>query len=175
MNKKYEEKINKMIDEFKKEQRQLNKKIEKQNKNIKRIIVIMIVFSLVLSGITGVASYTLTASQVAYNPRDNSWNIENTEDAINELRDTIGSSLVGSIYSYMGTYSPFGYLACDGSEYNISDYPRLAEHINRHFGSYNFFGGDGTTTFAVPDLRGEFLRGTGTNSHTNSFLKEIKG
>lgn len=36
------------------------------------------------------------------------------------------------------------------------------------FGAVNHFGGDGTTTFAVPDLRGEFLRGTGTNIHTNS-------
>lgn len=26
----------------------------------------------------------------------------------------------------------------------------------------NFFGGDRVTTFAVPDLRGEFLRGSGT-------------
>lgn len=45
-------------------------------------------------------------------------------------------------------------------------YPILAEHIKTNFGSYNKFGGDGTTTFAVPDLRGEFLRGTGTNSHS---------
>ena len=66
----------------------------------------------------------------------------------------------------MGTTAPYGYLACDGSEYNIADYPRLASHINAHFGSINHFGGDGETTFAVPDLRGEFLRGTGTNSHS---------
>jgi microcystin-dependent protein len=33
--------------------------------------------------------------------------------------------------------------------------------------SKNFFGGDGTTTFKVPDLQGEFLRCTGTNSRTN--------
>jgi len=28
----------------------------------------------------------------------------------------------------------------------------------------NFFGGDGITTFAVPDLRGEFLRGAGVGA-----------
>lgn len=79
----------------------------------------------------------------------------------------LDSGEVGSILSYMGNNVPIGCLACDGTIYNITDYPDLAEHINAQFGSYNYFGGDGTTTFAVPDLRGEFLRGTGTNSHTN--------
>lgn len=74
---------------------------------------------------------------------------------------------VGTIKAYMGITAPKDYLACDGTIYNIADYRELAEHIKTQFGSYNFFGGDGITTFAVPDLRGEFLRGTGTNSHTN--------
>lgn len=69
---------------------------------------------------------------------------------------------VGHIISHMGTVAPKHYLICNGSEYNIEDYPYLAEHITKDFGSVNYFGGDGTTTFAVPDLRGEFLRGTGT-------------
>lgn len=67
---------------------------------------------------------------------------------------------VGHILSYMGNIPPKHYLNCDGSEYDILKYPYLAEHIREQFGSYNFFGGDGTNTFAVPDLRGEFLRGT---------------
>ena len=74
---------------------------------------------------------------------------------------------VGTILTFMGTIPPTDYLACDGIIYNIDDYPLLAEHIKIQFGRYDYFGGDGTTTFAVPDLRGEFLRGTGTNSHTN--------
>lgn len=73
----------------------------------------------------------------------------------------------GTVISFFGLTPPTGYLACDGTAYNIADYQALADHINTQFGSYDFFGGDGTTTFAVPDLRGEFLRGTGTNSHTN--------
>lgn len=76
-------------------------------------------------------------------------------------------SPIGTIISYMGITAPKDYLACDGTVYNIVDYKELAEYIKRQFGSYDYFGGDGTTTFAVPDLRGEFLRGTGTNSHTN--------
>ena len=73
-----------------------------------------------------------------------------------------GDTPVGHILSYMGVTAPEHYLVCDGAVYNISDYPELANHFEREFGSSNFFGGDGTTTFAVPDLRGEFLRGTGT-------------
>ena len=74
---------------------------------------------------------------------------------------------IGTVISYMGNTAPKDYLVCDGTIYNISDYKELAEYIKVQFGSYNYFGGDGITTFAVPDLRGEFLRGTGTNSHTN--------
>ena len=74
---------------------------------------------------------------------------------------------IGTIISYMGNNPPKDYLSCDGTVYNINDYQALADFINTEFGSYDFFGGDGIITFAVPDLRGEFLRGTGTNSHTN--------
>ena len=58
---------------------------------------------------------------------------------------------VGSIISYMGNNVPKHYLPCDGSIYNIADYPELALHIKNEFGTYNYFGGDGITTFAVPD------------------------
>ena len=74
---------------------------------------------------------------------------------------------VGHIISHMGNTAPKHYLICDGTEYNISDYPYLAQHFKTEFGSYNYFGGDGVNTFAVPDLRGEFLRGTGENNHEN--------
>ena len=75
------------------------------------------------------------------------------------------SNPTGTIISFMGIYAPDGYLACDGSTYNIADYPRLANFFLVQFGSVNNFGGDGTTTFAVPNLSGEFLRGTGSNGH----------
>lgn len=72
----------------------------------------------------------------------------------------------GCIIQMMGVNAPDGYLKCDGQVYNIADYQNLADYFNAQFNSPNYFGGNGTTTFAVPDLRGEFLRGTGTNSHT---------
>lgn len=68
---------------------------------------------------------------------------------------------VGEIISYMGTISPPNYLICDGAEYQISDFPYLTHHFIENFGTVNYFGGDGKLTFAVPDLRGEFLRGMG--------------
>ena len=74
---------------------------------------------------------------------------------------------LGTVINFMGTTAPEYYLACDGTIYNILEYSALSNFFEVQFGSVNYFGGDGTTTFAVPDLRGEFLRGTGTNSHTN--------
>ena len=74
---------------------------------------------------------------------------------------------VGHIIPFMGNNAPAHYLICDGSTYNIADYPYLSQHFKDEFGKVNYFGGNGTTTFTVPDLRGEFLRGTGTNSHAN--------
>lgn len=50
-----------------------------------------------------------------------------------------------------------GFLPCDGSIYNISEYPGLFSIIG------NDFGGDGKTTFAVPDLRGAATMGVGKN------------
>ena len=78
-----------------------------------------------------------------------------------------GFTPVGSIIAVMGNDAPTNYLKCDGAIYNIEDYPELANYFEEQFDNTNFFGGDGATTFAVPDLRGEFLRGTGTNSHTS--------
>lgn len=51
------------------------------------------------------------------------------------------------------------YLICDGTIYNFSTYPYLGAKLS------NAFGGNGVTTFGVPDLRGRFpliYDGTGT-------------
>ncbi len=66
---------------------------------------------------------------------------------------------IGTVISFIGRTSPDGYLVCDGGEYAISAYPRLAGFIKEQFDSFEYFGGDGETTFAVPDLRNLFLRG----------------
>lgn len=90
-----------------------------------------------------------------------------------QIDDTIEAVPVGHILTYMGTKSPAHYLVCDGAEYNITDYPLLAQHIIDNFEIVNYFGGDGETTFAVPDLRGEFLRGSGTATRNTGSGAEV--
>ena len=58
---------------------------------------------------------------------------------------------VGEIIRTIGNKTPKHYLMCDGSTYNIVDYPYLAQYFKDTFGAINVFGGDGTTTFGVPD------------------------
>lgn len=101
-----------------------------------------------ISDIIGVKNKSITIDPLEY---------VNTKNGIED-------SPVGHIIAHMGTTAPAHYLICDGSEYNIADYPYLAQHFIDNFGSVDYFGGDGAITFAVPDLRGEFLRGTGTAS-----------
>lgn len=58
---------------------------------------------------------------------------------------------VGEIIRTIGNKTPKHYLMCDGSTHNIADYPYLAQYFKDTFGAINAFGGDGTTTFGVPD------------------------
>ena len=68
---------------------------------------------------------------------------------------------IGSVMPFAGDKVPDGWLLCDGSEVNISDYPALFDVIRMAWG------GDGTTKFRVPDMRGMFLRGvSGTSTKT---------
>lgn len=80
---------------------------------------------------------------------------------------TSESSPVGEIIAFMGTVCPDHYVVCDGAEYPLGTYPILERFFAKQFGSVNHFGGDGENTFAVPDLRGEFLRGTGGESNAS--------
>ena len=52
----------------------------------------------------------------------------------------------GTVLPYALPSAPGGFLNCDGAVYNIADYPTLGGLL------LATFGGNGTTTFAVPDL-----------------------
>jgi len=52
---------------------------------------------------------------------------------------------------------PSGWLVCDGTIYTVASYPSLGALLG------NTYGGS-TGTFAVPDMRGYFVRGYGTNA-----------
>jgi len=61
---------------------------------------------------------------------------------------------VGVIQAFAGSTSPSGWLECDGSAISRTTYADLFAVIGTTFGA-----GDGSTTFNLPDLRGEFIRG----------------
>ena len=121
---------------------------------------------ILFSFISVYAAGVLNAGSVGYCPETNNMQAATVSDALDILYNRVDNVPIGTIMPYMGKNAPENYLICDGTVYNIADYQKLADHIKADFGSYNKFGGDGTTTFAVPDLRGEFLRGAGNNSRT---------
>lgn len=71
------------------------------------------------------------------------------------IRTLVATALPAGIVSPFGrTTAPPGWLACDGSTVSRGAYPALFAAIGTTWGS-----GDGSTTFGLPDLRGEFVRG----------------
>jgi microcystin-dependent protein/sporulation protein YlmC with PRC-barrel domain len=65
----------------------------------------------------------------------------------------------GAVMAFAMNSAPSGWLAADGSNVNRTTYAALFTAIGTTYGA-----GDGSTTFALPDLRGYFVRGSGTNS-----------
>ncbi|MBI3445421.1 MAG: tail fiber protein, partial [Magnetospirillum sp.] len=55
---------------------------------------------------------------------------------------------VGEIRLFAGSYAPVGWHLCDGTILTIKDYEILFSTLG------TIWGGNGTTTFALPDLRG---------------------
>jgi microcystin-dependent protein len=70
----------------------------------------------------------------------------------------------GLVIAWTGSSSPTGWLICDGSIYQISIYPKLGALLGKTFG------GDGSSTFAVPNYKGAFLRGTGTSPIDGTYI-----
>jgi microcystin-dependent protein len=77
--------------------------------------------------------------------------------------DGLTGAPAGVIMAFAGTAAPTGFLPCDGSPVSRTTYATLFAAIGTTWGS-----GDGSTTFNVPDLRGMFMRGTGTNATGSS-------
>ena len=60
----------------------------------------------------------------------------------------------GSVIYHAANTPPTGFLKADGAAVSRSTYSDLFAAIGETYGA-----GDGSTTFLVPDLRGEFMRG----------------
>lgn len=65
----------------------------------------------------------------------------------------------GIILPFGGTSAPTGYQLCNGALISRTTFASLFAAIGTAYGS-----GDGSTTFALPDLRYSTLRGVGTNT-----------
>ena len=85
-----------------------------------------------------------------------------------------GFTPVGTIIMVTGSVAPENYVLCDGTMYLISQFPVLASHFQTQFGSKNYFGGDGTTTFAVPDVRPTYSLVSYVISTKNIFIETLE-
>lgn len=76
-------------------------------------------------------------------------------EEITDIRNSNTSGLLaGTIIAFGGQNTPTGYLKCNGALVSRTIYADLFAAIGTTFGI-----GDGSTTFALPDLRGYFPRG----------------
>ena len=70
-----------------------------------------------------------------------------------------GGVPAGAVMAFAMNSAPSGWLAADGSNVNRTTYAALFSAIGTTYGA-----GDGSTTFALPDLRGIFVRGSGSQT-----------
>lgn len=63
--------------------------------------------------------------------------------------------MIATIKLFAGNFAPLGWFFCDGSLLPISQYQALYSLLG------TIYGGDGRTTFGLPDLRGRVPMGTG--------------
>ena len=76
------------------------------------------------------------------------------------LKDLVDENTpAGVIEMYGGSSAPSGWLMCDGLPHSRTTYASLFAAIGIAFG-----GGDGSTTFNVPDFQGRSPKGEGTSS-----------
>ncbi|MFZ2456171.1 MAG: tail fiber protein [Candidatus Altiarchaeia archaeon] len=72
-----------------------------------------------------------------------------------DCRTSWPSVYTGEIRMFAGDTVPSGWLACEGQELNIVDYPALYFYIGI------LYGGNGATTFKLPDMRSRVPIGKG--------------
>jgi len=74
----------------------------------------------------------------------------------------MSSPYVGEIRMFGGNFAPVGWMFCDGQLLPISQYETLFNLIG------TTYGGDGQSTFGLPDLRGRVPIHQGTDSFGNN-------
>lgn len=82
---------------------------------------------------------------------------------MNEIKSAVNSNTpIGTISMYAGTSDPSGWFICDGRAVSRTTYANLFGVIGTSFGS-----GDGSTTFNIPDFKGNVA--VGLNSNDSDF------
>lgn len=76
-----------------------------------------------------------------------------------KLNSSVTLVPTGAVLPFAMNSVPSGWLAANGAAVSRTAYAALFTAIGTTYGS-----GDGSTTFNLPDLRGYFVRGSGTNS-----------
>jgi microcystin-dependent protein len=74
------------------------------------------------------------------------------------------SPYVGEIRMFAGNFAPEGWFLCDGSLLSISQYQVLFVLLG------TTYGGDGTSNFALPDLRGRIPVGVGQGAGLSNYV-----
>lgn len=69
---------------------------------------------------------------------------------------------VGEIRGFAGATAPAGWLLCEGQVLSVAEHPQLFAVIG------NAYGGDGITTFALPNSSGRVMRGAGSGNALGS-------
>lgn len=76
----------------------------------------------------------------------------------------MGQPFIGQILAVGFNFVPSGWLPCDGSQQSISEYETLYALLG------TTYGGNGTTTFAMPDLRGRSPLNAGQGSGLSTYV-----
>lgn len=85
----------------------------------------------------------------------NANNLNKIEEGIYQNSISIETIIpAGIVSAYGGGQAPEGWLICDGSAVSRTTYSKLFSAIGINYG-----GGDGTTTFNLPDLKGKVIVG----------------
>lgn len=69
----------------------------------------------------------------------------------------------GTVYNYLGTAAPSGWLLCDGSAISRTTYGDLFNILTQGGTVFPFGSGDGSTTFNLPDMRKRVFIGKGAS------------
>lgn len=119
--------------------------------------------SAIVSNNSGASAPSTTyANQWWYDTSNNKLKFRNEANTawieIGELNQTAntfnGGMPSGAVQAFAMSTAPSGWLKCNGQTVSRTTYAALFTAIGTTYGA-----GDGSTTFTLPDLRGEFIRG----------------